>query len=89
MDHQRKGMQSMQYASNPIERAFVKHYVGPLASDRVCTICGHKESFSCGRGTGRGHGMREGNKARGRIIQHVKAAHPGEVAGLGGIPTRI
>lgn len=49
------------------------------ASVRACKFCKHFEIY---RYTGghRGAGMVGGNKARGRIIQHVKAAHPAEYA---------
>lgn len=53
---------------------------GPFAVVRVCNFCKHGESIPVGRGGGRGYGMREGNKARGRMIQHVKIAHPDEYA---------
>lgn len=54
---------------------------GPQAVIRNCLYCKHFELVRKGRpGVGRGYGMREGNKARGRIIQHVKAAHPTELA---------
>lgn len=48
---------------------------GPLASVRTCRVCGHFEIY---RYTGghRGAGMVGGNKARGRIIQHLKSKHP-------------
>lgn len=50
---------------------------GPFASVRGCKFCKHVEIY---RYTGghRGAGMVGGNKARGRIIQHVKATHPEE-----------
>jgi len=54
--------------------------VGPFAVVRVCNFCKHVEVLNTGPGGGRGYGMREGNKARGRMIQHVKAAHPAEYA---------
>lgn len=46
-----------------------------IASVRVCKLCGHSELY---RYTGghRGAGMVGGNKARGRMIQHLKAEHP-------------
>jgi len=45
-----------------------------MATVRVCDICGHIEKVVKGRpGVGRGYGMREGNKARGRMIQHINA----------------
>jgi hypothetical protein len=52
---------------------YFKTHSGPIAVVRVCTICGHIEKIAVGvPGVGRGYGMREGNKARGRIIQHIK-----------------
>ncbi len=50
-----------------------------IASVRTCKWCKHGEVY---RYTGghRGAGMVGGNKARGRIIQHVKTAHPAEYA---------
>lgn len=54
-----------------------KTYARPLGTVRVCNHCGHVEIVKSGtRGTGRGYGMREGNKARGRMIQHIKTHHP-------------
>ena len=52
---------------------------GPWASVRTCKLCGHVETY---RYTGghRGAGFVGGNKARGRMIQHLKAAHPIEYA---------
>jgi hypothetical protein len=47
-----------------------------LGTVRACRFCGHIERLAPGVGKGRGFGMREGNKARGRIIQHVKETHP-------------
>ena len=56
---------------------YFKTVTGPLATVRVCIVCGHKEIVRKGiRGAGRGYGMREGNKARGRMIQHIKSEHP-------------
>ncbi len=50
---------------------------GPLAVVRACKYCKHIEIVKKGlRGAGRGYGMCEGNKARGRMIQHIKATHP-------------
>lgn len=60
-----------------------KTVVGPMAVIRTCTVCGHFEIVKKGlRGVGRGYGMREGNKARGRMIQHIKQAHQAELAGV-------
>jgi hypothetical protein len=55
-----------------------------MAVVRCCKVPGCKffTKVTKGRGGGRGYGMREGNKARGELIQHVKAAHPEAVAAL-------
>lgn len=54
-----------------------KTYEGPFAVVRACNYCNHIEKVQKGvRNAGRGYGMREGNKARGRMIQHLKAEHP-------------
>ena len=59
-----------------IERHFVREFTGPLAVVRECKICGHIEVVKKGiPGAGRGYGFREGNKARGRIIQHIRNSH--------------
>lgn len=61
---------------------------GPLAVIRQCLHCKHFEIVRKGLpGVGRGYGMREGNKARGRIIQHVKTAHPEQYAAARNQPT--
>jgi len=51
----------------------------PMASIRNCKLCNHSEIY---RYTGghRGAGMVGGNKARGRMIQHLKSVHPAEYA---------
>ena len=58
--------------------AFIKRYDGPVALAAGCTLCKHTDrTIKPPRGrAGRGWGMREGNKLRGRMIQHVKAEHP-------------
>ena len=49
---------------------------GPFAVVRACDFCEHLEKVLVGLPcAGRGYGMREGNKARGRMIQHIKAEH--------------
>ncbi len=54
-------------------------FEGPRMVIRSCRWCKHMELVPKGlRGVGRGYGMREGNKARGRMIQHVKVEHPRE-----------
>lgn len=55
---------------------FIAHRDAPLAILRWCTICNHSDVVRKVRNAGRGWGMREGNKQRGRLIQHVKAEHP-------------
>ena len=52
---------------------------GGLSSVYACRWCSRVEIVRVGlRGVGRGYGFAEGNRARGRIIQHVKSAHPDE-----------
>ena len=53
--------------------------VYPGASLRVCVICRHSEIYKF-TGGHRGAGMVGGNKARGRMIEHLKSAHPDEYA---------
>jgi hypothetical protein len=55
-----------------------KRYEGPTAVVRACTVpgCGFTVRRGKTTGGGRGNGMREGNKQRGEMIQHIKAAHP-------------
>lgn len=50
----------------------------PLAIVAWCKLCDFRDTVRKERtGTaGRGWGMREGNKQRGRMIQHIKTAHP-------------
>lgn len=61
----------------------MKVFRAPLGVVRVCPCCKHSEIVKTGiQGVGRGYGMREGNKARGRMIQHIKATHPEYVASL-------
>jgi hypothetical protein len=63
------------------------HHAGPRASVRVCKICKHAESVRTGlRNAGRGYGMREGNKARSRMIQHINSVHPDELAKMEAVP---
>lgn len=45
-----------------------------IAAD--CKLCRHYEVVLKVANPGRGWGLREGNKQRGRMIQHVKEAHP-------------
>jgi hypothetical protein len=64
-------------AQHPAEK-FIKATDTAFAIVRTCTICKHYDMVRKGRpGTmGRGWGMREGNKQRGRLIQHIKEMHP-------------
>lgn len=60
----------------------VREKLGPLAKVRECRLCGfHIVSF-IGQGGGRGAGFRRGNRARGQMIGHLKAAHPTEYGKL-------
>ena len=52
---------------------------GPLAIVRVCNDCGFKIVLRRRTGVGRGYGFREGNKARGVMIQHYKKTHDGQI----------
>lgn len=60
--------------SHPAEK-FFERYDGPFAIVAGCKLCRHIDKVSKQRSPGRGWGMREGNKQRGRMIQHVKACH--------------
>jgi len=72
---------------------------GPFGVVRACNYCNHLEILKTGiPGSGQGYGMREGNKARGRIVQHIKENHPEvmekkihvfENAGLGSAPFKF
>lgn len=49
----------------------------PAATVRTCLLCKFSNVVRCGTRPGfRGYGMVYGNKARGEMIQHYKAAHP-------------
>ena len=48
---------------------------GPWCSVRKCKFCGHVEVYNY-TGGHRGAGMVGGNKANGRMIEHIKTAHP-------------
>jgi len=56
-----------------------KHFYkvsGPLGVNRQCKYCRFNVFLSTGiEGVGRGYGMRYGNRARGEMIQHLKATH--------------
>jgi len=57
---------------------FYTYRDGPLAIVRSCNLCRFFDLVKkAPQGSaGRGWGMREGNKQRGRLIQHIKTAHP-------------
>jgi len=57
---------------HPAER-FIRVYEGPTRIVRACTLCGWYDTRR--RGVGRGAGFAEGNKQRGRAIQHIKQEH--------------
>ena len=55
---------------------YVKEIRRPLGTVRQCKLCGRKELVRKGQpGAGRSYGLREGNKARGRMIQHLRKDH--------------
>jgi hypothetical protein len=59
---------------------YFRTFSGPFAVVRACNFCNHVETVKKGiPGAGRGYGMREGNKARGRMIQHIKENHLTEI----------
>lgn len=66
--------------SHAAEDFFVRHN-GPAAIVAGCKLCKHMDVVRKERSPGRGWGMREGNKQRGRMIQHVKAAHADALVG--------
>lgn len=61
--------------SHPAEKHFSRRNM-PLAIVAACKHCQHTDTVKKGSKPGRGWGMREGNKQRGRMIQHIKSAHP-------------
>lgn len=67
-------------ALHPAEDRYVIRLRGPLAVTRACRLCKFYQTRRLGARTGRGTGMREGNKQRGVLIQHLKEAHPVEYA---------
>ena len=49
---------------------------GPFGIVRICRFCEYKVVLKTGlRGAGRGYGFCEGNKARGKMIQHYNKTH--------------
>lgn len=61
-------------AFHPAEQFFTR-INGPFAISAGCNLCKHVDVVKKERNPGRGWGMREGNKQRGRMIQHIKDAH--------------
>lgn len=63
--------------THPAEAFFTRKDL-PRGIVAACKLCKHFDVVKkLPAGTaGRGWGMREGNKQRGRMIQHVKADHP-------------
>lgn len=59
----------------PADKHF-KRFDGPAAIVATCNHCKHADIVRKERNPGRGWGMREGNKQRGRMIQHIKTMHP-------------
>lgn len=57
---------------------FIASVDGPFAIVRTCKICKHTDVLRKPRAgdRGRGWGFREGNKQRGRLIQHIREKHP-------------
>lgn len=67
--------------SSPCDK-FIRKVVGVYKVARICTICGFRDSYPRSNGVvrfGRGHGFCEGNRSRGRLIQHIRSEHPVEV----------
>lgn len=69
---------------HPAEDKYVVVYRGPLAVTRACRLCKFFHNRKLGQRTGRGTGMREGNKQRGILIQHLKTEHPAEFLAVTG-----
>lgn len=65
-------------AYHPAEEKYGVVMPGPLGVVRACRLCKWHDFRRKTVGLGRGTGMREGNKQRGRLIQHLKEAHPTE-----------
>lgn len=61
--------------NKPWADAYFTTRVFARCSLRTCTVCKHAEIYNF-TGGHRGAGMVGGNKARGRMIQHIKSAHP-------------
>jgi len=59
---------------------FVRVRVMPLGVVRSCLLCTFSDVRRKRTGCGRGAGFREGNQQRGRMVQHIKTAHPAEYA---------
>ncbi|TPN44454.1 hypothetical protein FJ981_28065 [Mesorhizobium sp. B1-1-4] len=62
---------------HPADKHFTRKDL-PRGIVATCLHCKHSDVvMKVPKGSaGRGWGMREGNKQRGRMIQHIKNAHP-------------
>lgn len=67
-------------AYHPAEEKYGVVMHGPFGVTRACRLCKWHDFRRKIAGNGRGEGMREGNKQRGRLIQHLKETHPDEFA---------
>lgn len=63
-------------SAHPVEQ-YVSRVETALGVARGCRLCKFYH-FRRKCGGGRGAGMREGNKQRGLLIQHIKSEHPDE-----------
>lgn len=68
---------------HPAEALYVRRVETALAVGRSCKLCNfgvtRRKPYGLMAGmVGRGNGMREGNKQRGVLIQHIKSCHPAE-----------
>lgn len=55
----------------------VKVFSGPFATVYQCPYCSLSKSFRNGvKGTGRGHGLRQGGTIHSQMRAHMRAAHP-------------
>jgi hypothetical protein len=60
---------------------FWRKVSGPMAVVHYCALCPTFRVTVRRCQGGRGYGFREGNKARGAVIRHVKAAHADKLTG--------
>jgi hypothetical protein len=72
-------------AMHPAEDRYIGRTETGMAVGRWCKLCkfSHTRRKPTGMmvgNVGRGNGMREGNRQRGILIQHLKTEHPKEYA---------